>query len=283
MLRCTSMRAIAIVVLAVSLTTTARAQALFGPGTYVQIFDGMGAAGTTLPTGWSAGYLGAESSSNRLAFAPYAGNTLSLTNMPLLVSDGSAYPDPNVGRIMNLGLTGDDNRALGGYPRTTPSGDHVLQVALVNNMGAPLSNIRLSYAGEQWNQAQGASSSGPEMLRFLASSTSATDGFVHYPSLDFTAPKQGPGASNPTALNGNFAVNRQLITGDISLPSPVPNGGTFYLRWHDWNDNGTSDHFLGIDDITVRVPEPTSLLGLVAMPLWAAAQTHRQRSKTRRA
>jgi hypothetical protein len=240
----------------------------------------MGASGTTLPAGWSAGYLGAESSSNRLAFTPYAGNGLSLTNMPILVSDCSAYPNPNVGRMMNLGLTGDSDRALGGYPRTTPSGDHVLQVAIVNTTGAPLSNITVSYAGEQWNQAQGASSSGPEMLRVLASATSATDGFAYYVSLDFTAPKQGPGATNPTALNGNVADNRQVISANIALPSPVPDGGTFYVRWHDWNDNGTSDHFLGIDDIRITggIPEPESLT-LLAVALSIIRQIRKRASR----
>src|SRR3954470_4645982 len=148
--------------------------------TYTENFDSMGASGTTKPAGWSAGYLGAESSSNRLAFSPYAGNGLSITNMPVVVSDGSAYPSPNVGTVMNLGLAGDSDRALGGYPRTTPSGDHVFQVGIANTTGAPLSDITVSYAGEQWNQAQGASSSGPEMIRFLASSTSATNGFTYY-------------------------------------------------------------------------------------------------------
>ena len=233
---------------------------------YAENFDGMGAAGTTLPAGWSAGYLGAESSSSRLAFAPYAGNGLSLTNMPVKVSDGSAYPTPNVGTVMNLGLSGDGDRSLGGYPRTTPSGDHVLQVAIVNSTGAPLSEITVSYAGEQWNQAQGASSSGPEMLRVLASSTSPTSGFSYYASLDFTAPKQGPGASNPFALNGNDAANRAALSATITLPSPVPDGGTFYVRWHDWNDNGTADHFLSIDDVRITggVPEPSSIAILAA-------------------
>ena len=262
-------RTIAIVAVAICLTTPAAAQALLGPAGYTQNFDSLGAAGTTLPAGWSAGYLGAESSSNRLAFSPYAGNGLSLTNMPIVVSDGSAYPTPNVGTVMNLGLTGDSDRALGGYPRTTPSGDHVLQVAIVNSTGAPLSNVTVSYGGEQWNQAQGASSSGPEMLRVLASSTSATNGFAYYSSLDFTAPNQGPGAPNPTGLNGNIAANRQIISANIALPSSVPDGGTFYVRWHDWNDNGTADHFLGIDDIRITggvVPEPSSL-GLLGFAL----------------
>jgi hypothetical protein len=272
-----SLRTFLVLTIVAFLAMPAMAQAVF-TGSYAENFDSMGASGTTLPAGWSAGYLGAESSSNRLAFSPYAGNGLSLTNMPILVSNGSALPSPNVGRIMNLGLTGDSDRALGGYPRTTPSGDHVLQAAIVNSTGGPLSNIIVSYAGEQWNQTQGTSSSGPEMLRVLASSTSATDGFTYYPSLDFTAPHQGPGVPNPTALNGNLAANRQVVSANIALPSPVPDGGTFYVRWHDWNDNGTTDHFLGIDDIRIsQVPEPAGLVSMLAVPLLAGARVRRRR------
>ena len=244
--------------------------------TYTQDFDAMGPSGTALPLSWQAGYLGAESSSNRLAFAPYAGNTLSLTNMPVIVNDGTgALPTPNVGTVFNLGLVGDSNRALGGYPRTTPSGDHIYQVALVNTTGEVLSEISLTFAGEQWNQSQGTSSSGPEMLRVLASSSSPTDGFLHYPSHDFTAPQQGPGGNVP--LNGNDAANRVVISGMITLPAPVAAGATFYVRWHDWNDNGTSDHFLGIDDITITggVPEPSSTAALLALGAWGLGRRRR--------
>src|SRR5262245_17830062 len=66
---------------------------------YAQNFDGMGPAGTALPSGWIAGYLGAESSVNRAVMSPYAGNGLSLTAMPVVVSDGSAIPAVNVGTV----------------------------------------------------------------------------------------------------------------------------------------------------------------------------------------
>ena len=237
---------------------------------YFQNFDSMGPSGTTLPLLWTAGYLGVQSANNRLAMTPYAGNGLAIVAMPISVSDGSAYPNPNVGTVLNLGRTGSPNRALGGYPRTTPSGDQIIQVALRNFTGAPLDTIHLSYWGEQWNQAQGSSSSGPEMLRVLASPTSATDGFTYYPAFDFVAPHQGPGATNPLALDGDAAANRVFISGYINFQTTVPIGGTFYVRWHDWNDNGTSDIFLGIDDVTIIfIPEPGTvsmlLLGLGAL------------------
>ncbi len=242
-------------------------------------FDGMGAAGTTLPAGWEAGFLGVESSNNRVAFVPYGGNGQAITNMPIIVSDASAIPNPNVGTIMNLGLSGDGDRALGGYPRTTPSGDHVYQVAIVNTTGVSLTEVTIRYAGEQWNQAQGTSSSGLEQLRVLVSTTSPIDQFTYYPTLDFTAPLQGPGAVNPTALNGNDPANRAIVTDTILLPTAVAPGGTFWVRWHDWNDNGTTDHFLGIDDITVvaPIPEPGAL-GLLALAGTGVLGRRRRRS-----
>jgi len=239
---------------------------------YFQNFDSMGPSGTTLPLLWTAGYLGIESSVNRAVMSPYAGNGLSITAMPLVLSDGSALPSPNVGTVFNLGTIGSSDRALGNYPRTTPSGDQVIQVAIQNFTGAPLGVIQLSYWGEEWRQSQGTSTSGPEILRVLASTTSATSGFTYYPSFDFVAPKQTPADAPVGGLDGNAASNRTLISGYLGFESPVPNGGTFYIRWHDWNDNGTSDHFLAIDEVQITlVPEPGTLsmllLGLGAL-IW---------------
>ena len=247
---------------------------------YLQNFDSIGPAGTSLPSGWIAGYLGAESSVNRAVMTPYAGNGLAVTAMPLVVSDGSAIPTPNVGTVFNLGTAGSADRALGGYPRTTPSGDQVYQVGVVNNTGGALSSIQLSYWGEQWRQSQGTSSSGPELLRVLASSTSSIDGFTYFAGLDFLAPIQTTAQGPVGGLDGNLPANRVFVTGTITFGTPVADGGTFYVRWHDWNDNGTSDHFLGIDDVSISsvVPEPTiaSLLLMAVGALVVGARVRRK-------
>jgi len=235
-----------------------------------QNFDVLGSAGTTMPNDWTAGYLGVVSTQNRLTMSPYAGNGLNLTALPLVVSDGSAFPNPNVGTIFNIGSAGSSERALGSYPRTTPSGDHVLQVAIVNTTGGSLSSINVSYVGEQWRQSEGASDSGPEMLRFLVSTTSPTDGFAYYSDLNFTAPKQLVADWPVGGLDGNLAANRAAVAGTITFASPVPPGGTFYLRWHDWNDDSTSDHYLAIDDLIVRstyLSGPTVTLDLAGSPM----------------
>jgi hypothetical protein len=250
---------------------------LLGAGTssnaqfsYFQNFDSMGPSGTTLPILWSAGYLGTVGTVNRAVMSPYAGNGLSITPMTPVVSDGSALPAGNVGTVLNLGAAGGLDRALGNYPRTSPSGDQIMQVAIRNFTGAPLQAIQLSYWGEQWRQSQGTSSSGPEILRVLASTTSPIDGFTYFPALDFTAPIQTVAQLPVGGMDGNAAANRVFISNFINFAAPVPDGGTFYVRWHDWNDNGTSDHFLGIDDVTITlIPEPgtvsLALLGLGAL------------------
>ena len=231
-------------------------------------FDSMGSAGTAPPTGCAIGYLAGNPS--RVVMSPYGGDGLAITALPpLLVSDGVFATQPTTATGFNFGSTGSSERALGSFPRTTTYGDHVMQIAVVNTTAGSLSSVDVSYAGEQWRQCQGTSSSGPEMLRFLASTTSPTTGFSNYSSLDFTAPKQGPA---DIALDGNLAANRAVLAGTIRFASAVPAGGTFYLRWHDWNDNATYDHFLAIDDVIVSTtaeppPTPTVTLALTGSPM----------------
>jgi len=231
-------------------------------------FDSMGPNGTTLPAGWTAGYLGALGSLNQAAMSPYAGDGLAITPMTPVVNDGS-MPAANVGTVLNLGTTGAADRALGHYPRTNPSGDQIMQVAVVNTTGGSLSGVNIVFDGEQWRHAQGTSSSGPEKLRMLVSTTSATTGFVYLSQFDFLAPKMAAPPAQ-TALDGNLSENRATISGVYNFPAPVPAGGTFYVRWHDWNDNGTTDHFLGIDNVRIGlVPEPGMLsLLLLGFGAW---------------
>jgi hypothetical protein len=166
----------------------------------------------------------------------------------------------DVGHVFNCGSLGDADRALGNYPRTNPSGDHVIQVAFSNTSGVAITAIQLDYDMEQWGQAQGTSSSGPESVRVLLSSTSATAGFVYMgTAFDGVAPKQGP-LSPYSVLDGNLAANKVHVSGVYTLADPLAPGAGMWLRWHDWNDNATSDHLLAIDNVVVTaIPEPASM------------------------
>jgi hypothetical protein len=233
----------------------AHAAVLPGGAGYFEDFDSMGAAGTSPPAGWTSG-----------VFSPVInrstdGNGAIVTRV-LTVDDGS---NGSVGLNFNHGVAGTGERALGGAG-TTGSGDVVHQLELTNATGAAIGSLNLSYRGEQWRVNQSTSASGPEMLR-LYYSTNPSSGFVSMGSaFDFTAPQNAP---TSTKLVGNDAANSATISGSFTLPAPVAEGGTFYLRWLDWNDNSTTDHPLSIDNVSVQgvgVPEPGSV-GLIGIGL----------------
>ena len=233
-------------------------------------FDSMGsAAGTsTVPAGWIAGYLANRPS--RVVMSPYAANGQAITAMTIYsvaavgpndyrtVYNGGTLTD--VGHVFNCGGLGEADRALGNYPRTTNSGDQVMQVAFSNTSGVTITAIQLDYDMEQWGQAQGTSSSGPEVVRVLLSSTSDSAGFVYMgTAFDGVAPKQG--ALSPySVLDGNLAANRVHVSGIYTLADPLAPGASMWLRFHDWNDNNTTDHLLAIDNVVVTaIPEPASM------------------------
>jgi hypothetical protein len=231
-------------------------------------FDSMGSASgmSSAPAGWTVGYLGTVGTQNRLAMSPYAGNGQAITGMPIysLANTGVDYRTnynggtmSDVGHVYNCGGVGAADRALGNYARTNPSGDHIMQVAFSNNTGAPLSSIQLEYDMEEWGWGQGTSSSGLEMIRVLLSSTSDTTGFNYMgAAFDGVAPKQGAGTY--PVIDGNLSANKVHVSGTYTLPSTLAPGAGMWLRFHDWNDNGTADHLLAIDNVLVT-PEPATM------------------------
>ena len=68
------------------------------------------------------------------------------------------------------------------------------------------------------------------------------------------------------SIDGNLAANRTLISGVFTLPAVLPKGAPFWIRWHDWNDSATADHFLAVDDVSV-VPERGTLAMLAGAGL----------------
>jgi hypothetical protein len=229
-------------------------------GSYSENFDSIGATGTAPPTGWTVGYIGATNQDGGGA----------VTSDPLVVDDGS---NDTVGLSFNYGTTGATDRAIGAMGTTNknglPNGDRVAQVELTNNTGAALTAVNVAYTGEQWRNNQGTASPGPEKIR-LYYSTSPSSGWQSLgSSFEFTAPQN---STTESALDGNQPANRAAIAGQYTLPAPLADGSTFYLRWLDWNDLNTSDHGLAIDDVSVTaVPEPASagLIGLAGLALAA--------------
>lgn len=267
--------AILAAVAGVALAASAQAAVLVN-----ESFDSMGTAGTAPPSGWLAG--GLANSASRVTDGGGAAVSQTLTPDDGTNLGQSAGTAGVIGKSYNYGVAGAGavtDRAIGSMGTTNATagtgnigGDHILQVAVTNTAGGAIEKLTINWTVEQWRFGQGASSSGNEMLRCYYS-TSASSGWVTV-GLDGTAPWQtsGPGTGMYYAVDGNAAANRVTMTGDFTLPAAVAAGGTFYLRWVDWNENSTSDHALAVDDVMISataVPEPTtlSLLGLAALPL----------------
>jgi hypothetical protein len=138
-----------------------------------------------------------------------------------------------------------------------------MQVAFSNTSGVPITAIQLEYDMEQWGWShEGKSSSGPEIVRVLFSSTTAIDGFNYMgTAFDGVAPHQGPGGGSASrVIDGNAVGNFVHVSGIYTLPSTLQPGAGMWLRFHDWNDNATYDHVLAIDNVLVTgIPEPATL------------------------
>ncbi len=212
-------------------------------------FDSIGATGTEMPVGWIAG--GCPSDAGEEADPPgeYYNDTT------LEVDDGS---NAGRGQTYNYGTTGDPDRAIGQMP-TSGSNDRGIQVALRNDTGAPITRITITYTGEQWNDNQGTPTNyslglDQEKLKVYISDAFDFSGIVEDLGIDFFFPRVQNAGGGLTALDGNDPANRtENIGGEYILGTPIAAGATFYISWHDWENNATADHALAIDDVVIGV------------------------------
>jgi len=207
-------------------STPATAASFIG-GTYTENFDIMG-AGTITPANWSVG------------IGTAAGGTA------VMVSDGSLAPSATAAGY-NFGVTAAADRALGTAP---VSGARNIEVQIRNDTGVPISSFNIAYDGEQWRLGTLA---GPSLLVLRYSSTGLD--FVDMGSaFNFTSPRTAvPPVFENMPLDGNTPLNRVAGIGGTYRPTtPVPDGGTIYLRWVDADENG-GDPGLAVDNFSFSV------------------------------
>ena len=152
------------------------------------------------------------------------------------------------------GTTGDSDRAIGGLC----GGQNKIfayGVKLYNSSSQTITNMSISYTGEQWNVC---SNNIQEQLQFYYkitnssetsfTATPALDGWTGVVALNFVGPQKGPIAM---VLNGNDPLNRSIIAEYSFSGINVPSGSYIYFRWNDvLNTNG--DHGLAIDDVVIK-------------------------------
>ncbi|OYV01954.1 MAG: PEP-CTERM sorting domain-containing protein [Burkholderiales bacterium PBB5] len=197
----------------------------------------------------------------------------------------------NTGYFYSFGTTGNTDRALGsigsssstGYWGTVASGNTAgyIALALTNNTGATLTDISLTYDGEQWRDA-GNNPAVKQTMRveygYGASFGAVTTWTAAGSAFNFDSPTF---TTTGAALNGNVAANRVAGLGG-AISTSWANGSTLWVRWAEVNDNG-SDHALAIDNVsfnaTMPVPEPESyalmLAGLAAVGFMARRRAQR--------
>ncbi|MEO7757449.1 MAG: Ig-like domain-containing protein, partial [Dokdonella sp.] len=204
----------------------AQTVSLVGGVPAVQDFNTLAASGSssTLPDGW---YL-AENGNN--------------ANTTYSTSNGSA----NAGDTYSFGTNSD--RALGML--RSGSLAPMIGARLRNDTELALSEIAVSFAGEQWRLGT-AGRSDRIAAQYSLDATSLGDSaatWVNIAALDFTSPVS---SGTTGALDGNAAANRSAIAASISGLDLAPNASV-WLRWVDMDASGADDG-LAIDDITFAV------------------------------
>jgi uncharacterized protein len=239
-------------------------QILFSGGAYSQNFNSLATNGTanvwsdnvTLP-GWYA------QATNALISADYRADSGTSTT----------------GDLYSYGSSGSPERAFGSLASGT-SGNIAFGLRLQNDTGSALTDITVSYTGEQWRNGGNTNAQSLAFsYRISASPITSPDAhgtlvWTPFAPLTFTSPTVG---STATALDGNLPANRTFLSSILTDVTLNP-GEELFLRWFDLNDTG-NDHGLAVDDITVSataVPEPSSMvLGLIGLGFLLARRKNR--------
>ena len=202
--------------------------------TYTQNFDTLATSGTSsvVPLGFGFAETGTA------ADTTYAAGT------------GSS----NTGNTYSFGVSGaDTDRAFGGLQ----SGSLVPTIGgcFVNNTGAEIYSLQVTYDGEQWRLGTTGRTDRLE-FQYSTSAVSLLDPgatWIDVNALDFTSPN----TATTGALNGNLAANRTAGITSTITPLTIAIGSTFYIRFVD-SDVAGADDGLSIDNFSLTAAAPTA-------------------------
>ncbi len=192
--------------------------------------SGSSNAASTLPIGW------------------YASETGSGNNAIYNAGTGSS----STGDIWSFGILGTNalaERAYGGIQSSAMI--PLIGAQLTNNLGSAMASIAVSYRGEQWRSAVSNRNTLLDSLFFEYSidATSLTTGtWVRVSALKFAGFSFASTGAKDGNATGNFtAIAEQTIT----FGTAIPNAGTVWIRWVDFNAS-SSDDGLAIDDVSIK-------------------------------
>lgn len=171
----------------------------------------------------------------------------------------------NTGGLYSYGSSGSTDRALGSLGSGT-AGHFSYGTLLRNNSTFTITDIKVSYTGEQWRNSAAAAQT--VAFYYKISSSIITDlqpnvstGWTAVTNLDFISPVVGGTAGS---LDGNASSNK-VTKSNILIPAlNLPAGSYILLKWDDPDHTG-SDHGLAIDNVSINwtvndvvKPEPSN-------------------------
>jgi hypothetical protein len=218
---------------ALALLPTAQAQLSYttAGSTYNQDFTGLGTANIVTTNGDLGSVIPAVNGwffRETSATAP--------GNVTVTAGTGSG----NGGDTYHFGATGNTERALGGLQ----SGTNIPTIGfyLTNNTGVTLNQVAIAYTGETWRI--GATGRADKLdFQYSTDATALNNGtWTDFDGLDYAN-------SAAAATASGSMLQSASISGTITGVN-IPNGGTLFIRWNDFNASG-SDDGLAVDDFSL--------------------------------
>jgi hypothetical protein len=150
----------------------------------------------------------------------------------------------NAGDSYSFGAVGSSERALG----TVLSGNQSLAIggSFVNNTGGAIASLAISFVGEQWRLGTQGRADRIDFQYSLDATSLTTGTWTDVNTLDFSTPNM---VAATGAIDGNAVGNYTSVSGTITGLS-IANGATVWIRWNDFNAQG-SDDGLAVDDLSV--------------------------------
>lgn len=203
-------------------------------GVYSQDFDMLASSGSSnvVPDGWKF------SEDGTAANTVYSAGTGSSTT-------GDTY---------SFGVSGSSERAFGGL--RTGSLNPTIGAGFVNDSGAAITGLAVSYVCEQWRVGVANRGAADRMdFQYSTDAISLTVGtWIDVDSLDCLSTYISDSAG---AKNGNDEAYRTALSGIIA-GLDIAAGQTFWLRWRDFDISGADDG-LAIDDLDIEPLHPAAV------------------------
>jgi hypothetical protein len=253
--------------------------AVLGLGGYSENFDSMGVAGTAPPSGWQVYTI--TGASNTWINSTGSNSTPAIGAIPngAAIAGGTASPaltvnnNPTGNQSNGYNATGASGATSDRGIATAPTGvaGSVIELLLTNGTLSPISDLTVSYDLRRYQA--GADNTGRTPGAGIPEGSEELPGYWLFYSLDngatYTAVNSlipvGAGPSSQPIVPNTVGLT-SVSNAAFSLSGNWNVGSNLLLRWVDDNAIDPSpDQIIGIDNVSVAIPEPASMAMVLAL------------------